>query len=672
LLRFKGVCIIIISKTFFLFVGLVLLFSHTIFGKELVIAENNFGEVDLKGHIAELLDTHHISNWNQLDDNLWDTLKGNVLNGGLTELAYWYKINIKNLAANQYLVLNDPQIDQVDVYFVKDSSLIRHSRSGDAFAFEKREVKIPNYHFLLPQDSYTCYFRIKKNSNFTFNLNIASFKYLMEQRHNNSLFSGAYLGVLFVLIFFNYFVYLYVKEKFFLYYIFYLSSMLFFLVSFKGFSFEYLWPNSPYYNSFFPSYGALMLISIALFVMSLLQTKTYLPRLTKGLYLFIGILILGITSNFYSYAISSAVIQYITLILVVYLILIGIQSHRKGNKVAKFFLCSWSLYMSCLVIFIVHHNGLIVSNEFTRNAIIYGSLLEAVTLSFVSAYRLKILRREKDEAMSKLKKHQSELVQSEIMNSLGKMSVGISHKINNNIQLSGGNLLIIDRNLGFLKKYFEKFENIDLNDGDPTYKLQELRAYGIEIELKELFKELFNSLFKVQKGINQTTEISRGLNYFSKSDANRSIICTNINRDISSMILLQRTLLPGSVKVDLDLGELPEIHCKAKDLNQSFLSVFETAVSAIRAKPLPNKGVIKVKTQLDNDTIIISFEDDGVALDKEALVNVFKPFQLNRVVGNKGLGLSFAYNIVSEHGGDIVVESIEGKGSVFTISLPLK
>ena len=102
------------------------------------------------------------------------------------------------------------------------------------------------------------------------------------------------------------------------------------------------------------------------------------------------------------------------------------------------------------------------------------------------------------------------------------------------------------------------------------------------------------------------------------------------------------------------------------------MSVFETAVSAIRDKPLPNKGVIKVKTQLENDCILISFEDDGVPMDQEVVKNVFKPFQLNRIVGNKGLGLSMAYTIVRDHGGDILVKSMEGGGSIFTIVLPLK
>lgn len=669
MIRFIG--IFFTNKVYSYFVVTIALFTYPILGSELVIRENSYGLVDLKESIYVHSNPNDVSECREWphEDDVWTPLNSALLYGRFTAFAYWYKIDLKNFAENQYLVFDDPQIDLVDVYFVKDLKLIKHVRSGDALVFEEREIKIPNYYFSLPKDNYTCYFRITKDSNFTFNLKIASLKYLTEERHHNSLFFGIYFGVLFLLIFFNYFVYLYVKEKFLLNYIFYLSSILFFTASLRGYSFEYLWSNKPIYNFFFPSYGALIPISIALFVLSLLQTKTILLRLTRGVYLFILIFIVGIISNFYRYAVSSAIIQYFTLIFTVYLIFVGIQSHRKGNKVAKFFLCSWTMYLSCLIIFIIHHNGLIVSNEFTRNAIIYGSFVEAISLSFVSAYRLKISRIEKDQALLKLKIYQSELVHSEIMNSLGKMSAGICHKINNNIQISGGNISIIDRNISFLKKYFD---SIDLKFDNANDTLKKLITCRLHIEKNEIFKELSNSLLKVQQGINRTAEITNGLKYFSKSDADRSVMSTHINRDISSMILLQRTLLPGTIKVDLDLGKLPEIHCKAKDLNQSFLSVFETAVNAIRDKPLPNKGVIKVKTQLENECILISFEDDGVPMEQEAIKNVFKPFQLNRIVGNKGLGLSMAYTIVRDHGGDILVKSMEGGGSIFTIVLPLK
>ena len=109
--KFKGVFTIIINKPFCLLVGLVLLFSHPVFGKELVIGKNNFAEVDLTGHIATLVDTHAVWNWDQLpkEEKLWDTsINGNVLSGGLTGYVYWYKIELENFAADQYLRLGDP------------------------------------------------------------------------------------------------------------------------------------------------------------------------------------------------------------------------------------------------------------------------------------------------------------------------------------------------------------------------------------------------------------------------------------------------------------------------------------------------------------------------------------------------------------------------------------
>jgi len=573
LLRSKGVFTIIINKPFCLLVGLVLLFSHPVFGKELVIGENNFTEVDLTGHIVTLVDTHAVWNWDQLpkDEKLWDrSIRADVLSGGLTGYAYWYKVELENFAADQYLVLSDPLIHEIDVYFVNDSGLIRHSRSGASLAFEKREVKVPNYYFLLPQGSYTCCIRLKKHDNFQFPLSIASFKYLTEKGHNKNMALGIYFGILFVLIFYNFFIYSYIKEKSYLYYIFYLCFLMFATGNLQGVSFEYLWPNRPYFNLFSPSYVAVLHTAIVLFVMSLLQTKIYLPKLTKGFYLFIGIFILNIIINLFSHTISIGIIQFTGFPLAVYLISTGIQSYRKGVQVAKFFLWVWSLYVLCFIIYLAQLNGFIVSNVFTRNSIFYGSALEAILFSLVLAYRLKMLRIEKeeaqqreiqlridnqqilehqeetlqlkvDEAMVKLKRYQSDLVQSEKMNSLGRMAAGVAHEINNSIHVSGTSISIIDRNVGHIKKYFHQFET-DLEFKNIRNGSEEVRAFGSE--MNEIFDDLAVSISKAEVGIKRTAEITEGLKYFSKVGAKTAVISTDINRNISSMVLLQRSLLP--------------------------------------------------------------------------------------------------------------------------------
>ena len=187
----------VIGKPRYLFIGLVLLFNCNLLGKELVIGENNFGEVDVTGCITRLIDIHAVWNWDQLpkEGELWDTIRTDILSGGNTGYSYWFKIEIENHAANQYLILRNQFLDELDLYFVKDS-VIRFIKSGDALSPEKSKVQIPDYLFNLPQGFFTCYVRIENTTDFQCPLSVASLKYFMEQQRKENLILRLYLIVL--------------------------------------------------------------------------------------------------------------------------------------------------------------------------------------------------------------------------------------------------------------------------------------------------------------------------------------------------------------------------------------------------------------------------------------------------------------------------------------------
>ena len=612
---------IIINKAFCLLVGLVLLFSHPVFGNELVIDKNNFAEVDLTGHIATLVDTHAVWTWDQLpkDDKLWGKLKENVLSGGLTGYAYWYKIELENLAANQYLRLGDPLIDEIDVYFVNDSGLIRHSRSGSSLAFEKREVKVPDYYFILPQGSCTSYIRLKKNVNFQCPLSIASIKYFTEKEHKNNLVLGLYFGIFFVLIFYNLFIYFFIKEKSYLYYIFYLwTTIVLFVGSLKGVFFQYLWSNTPYFNLFIPSCSAMALVAMALFAMSLLQTKIHLPKYTKGFYVFIGIAILDIIINLFSPIISTGIIEFTGLIFAAYLTLTGIQSHRKGVQVAKFFLWAWGFNMLCVIIYVVQLNVVIVSNIFTRNAIFYGSAFEAILFSLLLAYRVKILRIEKEEAERReFQEREDKLLYLREQ----------AHEIRNPVQFSSNYISTIKRNIGYINDLIIQYQGLE--EVNFKKKQKQIKQFEDTIEIELVKQELTEGVNLVELAFSRIKDIANNF------DLGAELYCSiDVNKCIRDTLLMIRKDLGEHIDIREELGEIPEIRSFTGKLGQVFTNIIKNAIEAIKEKKLLKNEFLFVKTSLQSEKLIIRIKDTGVGMTEQTKEKAFNKFYTTKAEGN--------------------------------------
>ncbi len=384
-----------------------------------------------------------------------------------------------------------------------------------------------------------------------------------------------------------------------------------------------------------------------------------------------------------------------------FLFYIGVKTFLfKRDLFSFYFIVVWTIHLFFNIIFLMELQGFIVSTFFTRYSAIIGNFFEAVMFSFLLIYRFKLLQNEKDEvqikelnlriekqkmledytqsledkveqAMNHIEKYQSDLVQSEKMNSLALISSDISHEINGAIHLFNSSISIIERNIKVLNDYIQRYDNIEIDNPDIKENIQKVRNSSIEDErIDDVINESDDCIKRAQSGINRVVSITNSLNYFTMSDTNLPLTSTDINKVIKSLVTLQKAILPSGIKVDMKFGDLPLIHLKAKNLNQAFLSVFEFSVHAIKSKSIP-KGFIKIETKSIDDQIIILFSDDGVALSDNDLQNIFDPFHLNRAVGIRGLGFSAAYRAVKEHGGDIEVNAEHGKGTTFKITLSL-
>ena len=162
-------------------------------------------------------------------------------------------------------------------------------------------------------------------------------------------------------------------------------------------------------------------------------------------------------------------------------------------------------------------------------------------------------------------------------------------------------------------------------------------------------------------------EIVGNLKDFSRLDRSK-VTSFNINDGLQSTLLLAKHLLK-SITVDRVFGQISSIVCSPSQINQVFLNLITNAAQAMGDHP----GKITLTSRNEADGVVVEVADNGSGIPPEVLPKIFDPFFSTKEVGKgTGLGLSISYKIVQEHGGRIDVHSEVGKGTRFTVWLPLK
>ncbi len=265
-----------------------------------------------------------------------------------------------------------------------------------------------------------------------------------------------------------------------------------------------------------------------------------------------------------------------------------------------------------------------------------------------------------------LEEAQNKLVQSEKMASLGQLTAGVAHEINNpvNFVLSNVNPLKRDINdvINVQKKYEEviKYHNLE-------NQFAEIEKFKNDLDYEYTLNEIDKLLEGIEEGGNRTAEIVKGLRNFSRLDESEMKIA-NINECVDSTLMMLKNQFKNRIEIEKDFSEVPDIFCYPGKLNQVFMNLLSNAGQAI-----DGKGKIIIKTWNNDQSIFVSITDDGKGMDENTKSKIFEPFFTTKDVGEgTGLGLSISYGIIQDHNGSIDVKSELKKGTEFIISLPNK
>ncbi len=282
---------------------------------------------------------------------------------------------------------------------------------------------------------------------------------------------------------------------------------------------------------------------------------------------------------------------------------------------------------------------------------------------------LEIEKDNTDKTLEYLKRTQSMLVQSEKMASLGQLTAGIAHEINNPVNFISSGIdslhLIIKDLLVIIKEYDAlTVENV-------VNQLNTISELKKELDYELLLNGMSELSSSIKTGADRTAEIVRGLRKFSRLDED-DLKMINLHENIDATLIILHNQYKERIEIIRDYGVLPQIECYPGKLNQVFLNILVNAIEAI-----PKKGFIKIVTHLINrdskKNVEIHIIDNGIGMTNDVKSRIFEPFFTMKEVGKgTGLGLSISYGIIEQHKGQIEVQSEKGKGTEFIIYLPIR
>ena len=270
-----------------------------------------------------------------------------------------------------------------------------------------------------------------------------------------------------------------------------------------------------------------------------------------------------------------------------------------------------------------------------------------------------------EAANYKLQETQAMMVHSEKMRSLGELVAGIAHEINNPVNFIHGNIIILQNYVDDLLKLIDLYEENNVNfPEDIKSKIESLKK---EIDLDFLRTDVKDLIKSCMEGTQRTKNIILDLKNFSRMEE-RVLTQLDIPKEIDTTLNILNNKYKNRITVIKNYSpDVPKIEAYGGQINQVFMNILDNAQDAME-----ETGTLTINVYKVHSKVKIEFIDTGKGIPEENLKKVFDPFFTTKPVGKgTGLGMSISYRVINDHHGTIDVESEVGKGTKFTITLPI-
>ena len=591
----------------------------------------------------------------------WRTSDQDVLNFAFSDSVFWVRTRIENPGERErdlILELAHPLHDYVDGYIEEDGGAFRKSRTGDRRSFATREIDHP--HFLFPVrvpggQSRMVYLRLASHDG----LHEAAPLVLRDRDtfdREDSLagyVNGLLFGITLIMLFYNLFVFVSLRDRSYLYYVFLLSSACLWIFSYQGMAFRVLWPGAPAFgNAMIPVSSSLIFLSVVLYSRLYLDTPGLAPRFDRliqsGYFIWGAILIYSL---FGTYKLSILFVMLGILYYVPVLLATAVMSLWRGHRPAFYFLLAFGMCLLGVVLLALKVSGMLPSNALTEKGLMFGFALAVLMLALGLADRINVIREERAAAQAAALeketlarraqersaadlKRMNELKDAFLANTSHELRTPLNGIIGLADALGAGvgrhEPERVERSLALIAHSGRRLSNLvgDILD------FEKLRKDDIDIEARRV------DLHSVVGVVLELIEpVARG-------------------DDIE---------LRNEVPIDF-----PPVLADEARLEQILHNLLSNALK------YTDRGSIRVSAKTgtnETDMIEISVEDTGIGIPEDSLERIFESFtqvypRTGRKYAGTGLGLSITRRLVELHGGRIACESRPGQGSRFHFTLP--
>jgi signal transduction histidine kinase len=302
----------------------------------------------------------------------------------------------------------------------------------------------------------------------------------------------------------------------------------------------------------------------------------------------------------------------------------------------------------------------------------YAQLTENTVELFVA-------REELEKQVHELATAKNQLVQAEKLQAVGQLAAGIAHEINTPIQFIGDGLHFLKEAFAgyqmLIGQYRSTVEGLALeNEGATQALVSELKQIEEDVDLPYLAANVPSSFISCMEGIFRIATVVESMKEFAQPEQ-REKSPADLNHSLQATLIVAKNDYGSVAEVSTEFGDLPPVLCHVGDMNQVFLNLITNAAHAIGevVGKAGGMGKIRITTAREDNHARIDIADSGCGIPEAIRHRVFDPFFTTKEVGKgAGQGLAIARSVVvTKHGGTLTFESEVGKGTTFTIRLPI-
>lgn len=655
----------------------------------------------------------------------WEPAEQVVPSLGLTDEVSWVRLRIDPRSENGQLIeIQNAGIDELTGYMVCDGKVIATYDRG-ALQTEPFDATFGTYPTfpvpLVECDELHAVFRLKSSKPLLLPVRIAGPRQVLNDAHQRDILFAAYFGVILVMLLYNLFLFFSVGDRSYLEY-----SLFIFMIGgtqlvLNGYAPYFNVNDWPWLNERITHlFGVLSGLTTIVFAQNFLRLSRYVPWLHKLLngYFLVYLVALVLTmAGQLTWAYN--VINFCAAA-IFFFIPGAVITMRKGYSPAKYFLLAFSIFIVAVIVFVMKDAGVIPYNQWTFFALPLGSAIEMVLLSLALASRINQLKKESAHAreeqlrisqlnerivreqntkleervrdrtadleqvnasmrstLVELQSAQQQLVQSEKLASIGQLTAGIAHELNNPINFVASSAQSLRRDFEDLNEIIGMVKAMDASDDALENKVNAVKEKLSQLDIDFTQQEIDELLNGIEDGTSRTSEIVKGLRIFSRMDGD-NFIQAQLNELIESTLIVLRSTIKDRAVVDLQLGDdVPPVMCQPGRLNQVFMNTITNAVQAMDGLDREvEENCVSIRTarveSIGQDWAEVRIKDRGAGMSDAVKSQIFDPFFTTKPVGEgTGLGLSIVMGILSDHNAEVEVESEEGTGTEFIIRFPL-